>query len=181
MDKMPRGTNGRRLCRECQTEVTPPRLTFCSKDCVDAYQIRTNGGFLRSKVFKRDKGVCAVCLLDTCSEYADWIGRKHDLTVPYQGAKTDIILARERYINLTWQKYGSLMGFMRSGHKGSWDADHIVPVCEGGGECSLSNLRTLCIPCHKAVTAELAARRAKPKPVKPEPEPSPQLALLEAT
>jgi 5-methylcytosine-specific restriction endonuclease McrA len=46
-------------------------------------------------------------------------------------------------------------------HKGiQWDADHIVPVIEGGGECGLSNLRTLCRDCHKRVTAELAKRRA---------------------
>lgn len=45
-----------------------------------------------------------------------------------------------------------------SGH--TWEADHILPVVEGGGECDLSNLRTLCLPCHRAETAKLAARRA---------------------
>lgn len=42
---------------------------------------------------------------------------------------------------------------------GGWDADHIVPVCEGG-RTELSNIRTLCKPCHKAETRKLAARRA---------------------
>jgi 5-methylcytosine-specific restriction endonuclease McrA len=42
-----------------------------------------------------------------------------------------------------------------------WDADHILPVVEGGGGCGLNNLRTLCQPCHKRATRELAARRAK--------------------
>lgn len=41
-----------------------------------------------------------------------------------------------------------------------WEADHIVPVIEGGGECDLANYRTLCIPCHRKVTAELRARLA---------------------
>jgi 5-methylcytosine-specific restriction endonuclease McrA len=41
--------------------------------------------------------------------------------------------------------------------------DHIVPVVEGGGACGLENLRTLCKPCHKRVTAELAGRRAVAK------------------
>lgn len=40
-----------------------------------------------------------------------------------------------------------------------WDADHIVPVIEGGSN-DLTNLRTLCIPCHAAETAALARRRA---------------------
>ena len=35
-----------------------------------------------------------------------------------------------------------------------WQADHIVPVAEGGGECSLANLRTLCTPCHAEVRIE---------------------------
>jgi 5-methylcytosine-specific restriction endonuclease McrA len=43
-----------------------------------------------------------------------------------------------------------------------WDADHILPVAEGGGECDLENLRTLCLPCHREVTAELR-RRLKAK------------------
>jgi 5-methylcytosine-specific restriction endonuclease McrA len=39
--------------------------------------------------------------------------------------------------------------------------DHTVPVIEGGGEAGLDNLRTLCQPCHKSVTADLAKRRAE--------------------
>jgi 5-methylcytosine-specific restriction endonuclease McrA len=44
-----------------------------------------------------------------------------------------------------------------------WDADHIIPVCEGGGECEFENYRTLCHSCHYDVTAELARRRNKCK------------------
>ena len=48
------------------------------------------------------------------------------------------------------------------GRRGSqwWDADHIVSVVEGGGECGLDNYRTLCLPCHRKVTRELHARLA---------------------
>ena len=42
-----------------------------------------------------------------------------------------------------------------------WDADHIVPVVAGGGECDLSNIRTLCIRCHREVTAALRAARSE--------------------
>jgi 5-methylcytosine-specific restriction protein A len=42
-----------------------------------------------------------------------------------------------------------------------WQADHIVPVVEGGGECGLDNLRTLCTACHKAETAALRKRLAQ--------------------
>ena len=33
-----------------------------------------------------------------------------------------------------------------------WQADHIVPVAEGGGMCELSNFRTLCTKCHAQET-----------------------------
>lgn len=55
-----------------------------------------------------------------------------------------------------------------------WDMDHIVPVSEGGGACGLENLRTLCLPCHKQHTAELAAKRAEARR-----GPDPQLSLLQ--
>ena len=47
-----------------------------------------------------------------------------------------------------------------------WDADHILPVAEGGGQCDLDNLRTLCLPCHREATRELRVRlRAAPERV----------------
>jgi 5-methylcytosine-specific restriction protein A len=45
--------------------------------------------------------------------------------------------------------------------RGAWDADHIVPVAEGGGECGLENMRTLCRPCHQRQTARLRQRLAE--------------------
>lgn len=50
-------------------------------------------------------------------------------------------------------------GAAARGRKTWWEADHIVPVVEGG-DSSLDNIRTLCIPCHRAETAALHARRA---------------------
>lgn len=42
-----------------------------------------------------------------------------------------------------------------------WQADHINPVIEGGGECGLENFRTLCTACHKAATKELRGRMSR--------------------
>lgn len=39
-----------------------------------------------------------------------------------------------------------------------WQADHIVPVVEGGGQCGISNLRTLCERCHRRATKALRKR-----------------------
>lgn len=41
-----------------------------------------------------------------------------------------------------------------------WEADHIVPVIEGGGECGLAGLRTLCTACHLRETRALRRRLA---------------------
>ncbi|MBY0424630.1 MAG: HNH endonuclease [Cytophagales bacterium] len=34
-----------------------------------------------------------------------------------------------------------------------WEADHIIPVYEGGGACFLDNLQTLCKDCHQEKTS----------------------------
>ena len=47
--------------------------------------------------------------------------------------------------------------------KSLWDADHILPVAEGGGECDLDNIRTLCLRCHRVVTAQLRERIRRAK------------------
>lgn len=40
----------------------------------------------------------------------------------------------------------------------SWEAHHIVAVAEGGGECGLDNIETLCHECHRAETKALYHR-----------------------
>lgn len=42
-------------------------------------------------------------------------------------------------------------------HSERWEADHIIPVSQGGGACSLDNLQTLCYDCHKEKTISLNA------------------------
>lgn len=127
-DKLERGPNGRALCRRCATEVPKGRQTFCSAACVTEWQIRTNAAFARQQVWKRDKGVCADC-----------------------GS-----VARERY----WERYPHEHGRRADEDPGGecGQADHIIPVVEGGGECGLDNLRTLCTECHRKATAALRQR-----------------------
>jgi len=36
-----------------------------------------------------------------------------------------------------------------------WQADHILPVCKGGGACGIDNFQTLCVDCHKSKTSNL--------------------------
>lgn len=134
---LPVGSSGRHLCRWCSLEVPKGRITFCSEFCVEEWRLRSNPGYLREKVQERDKGVCALCRIDCIAEW----NRLRKL----RGIGRHKALAEWNLTNR----------FRRS----LWDADHIVPVIEGGGECDLSNLRTLCLKCHRGVTAALRARR----------------------
>ena len=132
-----KGPNGRNLCRYCDLEVPKGRVTFCSEWCVHEWRLRTDPGYLREQVLARDKGICALCGVDT---QAAW---NHVRRLPW--AKRRLALAE-------W----GLRGRTRSS---LWDADHIVPVVEGGGECDLTNIRTLCLKCHRSATADLRKRR----------------------
>jgi 5-methylcytosine-specific restriction endonuclease McrA len=113
---------------------------------------------LRDGVFARDRGVCAVCgvetevirsaldtLLVAAKQHTDSLGRRRALAV-YRGELKRLGI-----------------------HTGTalWEADHIVPISEGGSD-TFDNLRTLCAfrgnkqkSCHAAVTAELARRRSR--------------------
>jgi len=135
---LPKGQHGRVLCRWCAIEVPRGRRTFCSADCVHEWKLRTDPGYLRQQVFARDHGVCAVCSISTESLRKEF--RKLDYRARRQFLK-------EWKLKENWRR--SL-----------WDADHVVPVAEGGGECDLANMRTLCLKCHCAATAELRKRLA---------------------
>ncbi len=149
---LPKDENGFTCCRWCNGPVKPPKKTMCSPECVHEILIRTNTNYLRTCVYKRDKGICKICNVDTKNI-----------------AKNALLLegeARENFLKSndisTKRKI-----WMKKHGGGLWDADHIVPVKEGGGLCGLDNLRTLCIKCHKTITTsfvkELAQKRKETK------------------
>ncbi len=132
------GPNGLPLCRWCDLEILARRRrTFCSEYCVHQWRLRTDPGYLRDHVFARDHGICAVCRIDTIAAY--------------NALKRSRGPARAAGLRL----YG-----MKSiaARRSLWDADHILPVVEGGGQCNLDNLRTLCLLCHRDATAQLRQR-----------------------
>ncbi len=134
---LPKGPNGRCLCRWCELEVPPERQTFCSDWCVEQWKLRSDPGHMRERVFERDRGRCALCSINCVAEYA----RLRKL----RGA------ARAR----------AAADWGMRGRKSLWDADHVIPVADGGGECDLDNMRTLCLKCHRLHTAALRERRRR--------------------
>ena len=131
-----KGSNGRNLCRWCELEVPAGRSTFCSEWCVNEWKLRTQPGYVREQVLERDKGICAMCAIDCSAEM-----RK-------------LKRCRTEKREAAWLAWGLKPRQRRT----LWDADHILPVAEGGGECDLTNIRTLCLHCHRRVTAELRLR-----------------------
>jgi len=138
-DELPLGSNGRVLCRWCSLEVPKGRLTFCSDWCVNEWRLRSDPGYMREQVLERDHGICVECNVDCEKEYRRLRRLKGAARV--EG----------------WAAWGLKPNQRRS----LWDADHILPVAEGGGECDLANMRTLCLRCHREATAELRARLKK--------------------
>ena len=129
-----RNDAGEPVCRWCKGSVTRPRRTFCSDPCVHEWKIRSSPWYVRREVKRRDKGVCRMCGFNVVKAHREWTRSK-----PPGG---------DRPARKVWRAT-----------RPRWEADHIVPVADGGGECGLENYRLLCRPCHVRVTVAWRAQR----------------------
>ena len=167
-----RGPNGRGICRQCKVEVPTGRRTFCSAKCVHEWKLRTDPQYVRHRLYDRDHGVCAICGLDT-RKLVMKIEKEWDrLQKRLNSTQSEGDLIHDWAWRLSHGHDPSLAKILKryripshrwcaSRSRGIWDADHITPVVEGGGECGLDGYRTLCLKCHREETNELAGRRAK--------------------
>lgn len=165
-----------KLCRECGGPITGRRKTWCSDECVNAYKVRSDPTFVRRAVFERDQGVCARCDLDTETV-------RKAVNVATSEAVRAWKASRRATESVSWVRY-RLRGWNPPGlaelardarkailvefglapwwnRKTFWDADHVVAVHQGGGECDLDNYQTLCVRCHQARSSHQARRRAR--------------------
>jgi 5-methylcytosine-specific restriction enzyme A len=145
------------LCRRCGDPIVENRRrTFCSDECVHQWRLTSDPAYLRQQVFERDRGVCAGCRLDTQALLRYF---------PRGWRYYQRIGERQVVSSAEWIELCRALGIPQSRAENAslWDADHIIPVIEGGGECDLSNIRTLCICCHRAATMELRRRMASRK------------------
>lgn len=128
---------------------------FCSGDCLQRYFQRTTTGTLRRQLFDIEGGVCQDCGLD-CASLQEAI----KFLPPAKREERIIVFAPKFTLHPNMMK-ALCSGPVMAGHL--WHADHIVPVWQGGGECGLDNMRTLCVCCHADVTARQATERAASK------------------
>lgn len=118
-------------CKWCREALPRGRKSFCSDACVHEWLLRTSHEYLRSEVFKRDRGVCATCRLDAHGL------RVRLLQLPAESREAELLA-----LDLKPRKLDRTL----------WEADHILAVAEGGGCSGLTNIQTLCVWCHKTKT-----------------------------
>jgi 5-methylcytosine-specific restriction endonuclease McrA len=135
--------------------------------------VRAHPASARVAVDNRDHGVCAAChlgcgsireqILEATAEVIDlWNGDRGTRWVRW---------SRRSNVNKQWpqrmlaqvqaarQEILEPFGWDHLWRRSTfWDADHILPVAEGGESC-LENLQTLCLTCHQAKTAAQAERK----------------------
>ena len=127
--------------------------TYCSHVCAEEGRLKRGGFYastrVREQVFDMEGGVCQKCGLD-----AHALFRRIEALHPSERLSV--------LCDLNWnlpRARVSLERLLQDPKEGDfWQADHIIPVAEGGGSCDLDNLRTLCTPCHKEETQKLQAR-----------------------
>jgi 5-methylcytosine-specific restriction protein A len=145
--------NGPGRCNWCGRVVDDPRCRWCSESCRDEFWCRASQSYARELVARRDHGVCSTCGTDTRRQRAAYVR----LCTWGEAGRWFSVRHYPRIARQAQQKYGIPRGRLNNEW---WDMDHIVPIVEGGSR-GLSNLRTLCIPCHREETRALGARRAQ--------------------
>ncbi len=138
---LPFSRAARGTCRWCGSNCPGRRTKWCSDECVYEYKIRSRPGIARAALRRRDKGICAICGINT------YALRRHILDLHRNNPKS----ARKEIKKLERQGF---VGCFRGSKvkKSLWEADHIIAVKDGGGQCGLENYQTLCVPCHRQKT-----------------------------
>lgn len=168
------GPTGKKLCYcGCGKEVTAPLRTSHSPRCFKEWEQRNVPAVIRRILKERDKEICALCGLDTRIEAIKsrdylpllrWFAKKETVELIQQGKLLDW---EGKVIQHEAHAYSHIEKVVREELKARgwyndhwWEADHIIPVAEGGGGCGPEGYRTLCIACHRKQTAALAKRLA---------------------
>ena len=123
---------------------------FCSGVCRMNFRIRRSQHAIRSNVGRLDGGVCARCGVD-CNDLV-----RRAALLP-QKERSAFITSRHPQFRSHPALLERLVQHPVEGN--CWEADHVVPVWNGGGCAGLDNLQTLCVICHRAKTSMEGAMR----------------------
>lgn len=124
---------------------------YCSFSCGEELLLRAgSSSLIRRQLFAMEAGVCQLCGRDAQALFH----KVKSLTPPERV---------QELMQLGVLKHFPEAAIQRPQEHHFWQADHELPVVEGGGQCGLENLRTLCVPCHKVETAALRQRMKRAK------------------
>ncbi|XP_078695209.1 DNA annealing helicase and endonuclease ZRANB3-like [Branchiostoma floridae x Branchiostoma belcheri] len=152
---------GRSLCLWCQKPVTQQQSgptadtegassyvrpsRYCSTECKEEYRIRMKGSHhSRQQLRDTEFGVCQICGTNMRQIFQ----QVKDLPM----SERKVFLKTTPLSSLPAAQLNKIIADPKEGQ--FWHADHIVPVADGGGLCSLDNFRTLCVTCHRKVTTQ---------------------------
>ncbi|MCZ6507733.1 MAG: hypothetical protein O7A04_06775 [Acidobacteria bacterium] len=152
-----RDGQGKPICSYCGKPLAGRARRYCSDACkVETYVRAGVTAEIRHQLTKRDAEICAVCDLDCRQLESDLYSLEsgawswnEDVTELNAVARAIQKRGNRRLVQLGFNEGISL-----------WQAAHVLAVVEGGGECGIEGYITLCVPCHKRDTAELARRMA---------------------
>lgn len=147
-------SRGKGICAVCSEPIPGVRRRYCSNACAGLAALVCSPSTQRWRVQKRDRGVCALCGCDT------------EMLRRIAVAARDLLKSWREPSGPRWYwMLTTIIDYPRTVGHDLWQMDHITPVAEGGGiptrptvEGIMSNLRTLCLPCHNAETGVLRRR-----------------------
>jgi hypothetical protein len=134
-----------KACAWCSSNLTQAqriaKAVYCSQECAETGRLRRGGwasAAIRSAMFALEAGVCQKCNTNAHAFYGQIMALEPAARLNrYQSAKWRMPASNKAYqAMLNDPKEGDF-----------WQVDHKVAVAEGGGNCGLENLRTLCVPC----------------------------------
>eukprot|EP00397_Hematodinium_sp_SG-2012_P009207 GEMP01009283.1.p1 GENE.GEMP01009283.1~~GEMP01009283.1.p1 ORF type:complete len:968 (+),score=233.49 GEMP01009283.1:149-3052(+) len=148
--------NGLFLCLECNAPIRerPAEAEsdlFDTGKCRAAWFVKRSSASIRRQLFDLEHGVCQKCKLDTYTLFLDIRHRTREEQLPILRSRCPLLAA----IPSVTSRLDCLTEGM------FWEADHVVPVWMGGGQCGLENMQTLCVICHREKTKEEGAKRRK--------------------
>lgn len=148
------------LCLYCSSRVPGIQSgaregKYCSQRCMEEHKIRRKARDYgpRELLYEVEQGICQICAIDA-----------HALFEQVTSANPETrksVLESTPFVKLPINILNRMVKNPKPGL--FWEADHITPVVEGGGQCGLENYRTLCVPCHRDVTKKLRKKMASHK------------------
>jgi hypothetical protein len=132
---------------------------FCGSKCFRQFCVKCMPHGLRQLVAARDLGICEWCGLDG----QQLLERLQALTSSSDRRQLLEVQAPQM-LEIGAARLGKLLSTPAMQY--IWHCDHEVAVFEGGGLCSQSNARTLCLACHHKQTSHQAAMRAHKRGLK---------------